>query len=173
MFTFEKEIHQRLMKAKILIVAVSLMIIGACTKDKFSTKPSLRFESINKTEFLPGEDVMIKFKLTDKEGDFLDDANNPGFKKPYLFVKRVSFVCPNDVDTSVQNYEIPAFRSRKDLDADLDINFSYNIINGQYPIIGGCYNTKPDSTYFQLWIKDEAGNVSDTVNSATFKLLKD
>ena len=162
------------MKAKVLIVAVSVMIMAACSKDKFSTKPKLTFESINANEFATGQDISIKLKLTDKEGDFSDDESNPGFKKPYLFVKRFSYLCSQQ-DTTVSNYPIPAFTSRKDLDANLIINFTYGINDGQYPYFGrtDCAAQKNDSTYLKFWIKDEAGNVSDTINTATFRLLKD
>ena len=160
------------MKAKVLIVVVSMMIMAACSKDKFSTKPKLTFESINGNEFVSGQNIIIKVKLTDKEGDFLDDESNAGFKKPYFFVKRFSYVCP-DLDTSTTNYPIPSFATRKDLDADLVISYTYNVIDGQYLPISRCGEQRDDSTYLKVWIKDEAGNVSDTINTATFKLIKD
>lgn len=148
--------------------------MAGCSKDKFSTKPKLSFESINADEFVSGQDISIKIKLTDKEGDFSDDESNPGFKKPYLFVKRFSYLCSAQ-DTTITNYPIPAFTSRKDLDANLIINFTYGINDGQYQYFGrsDCAEQRNDSTYLSIWIKDEAGNMSDTINTATFKLLKD
>lgn len=163
------------MKAKVWIVAVGMMILAACSKDKFSTKPKLSFESINAKEFVPGQAISIKLKLTDKEGDFSDDESNPSFKKPYLFVKRFSYACSaQDQDTIAVNYPIPAFTTRKDLDANLIINFTYGVSDGEYLEFDRsvCATQRNDSTYLRFFIKDEAGNVSDTINTATFTLLK-
>jgi len=160
------------MKAKILIVAVSIIIMIACSKDKFSTKPTLTLESVSGDEFVVGQNISIKLKLTDKEGDFEVADSSSNVMKPYLFYKRLSPLCV-DNDTATHIFDLPAFSSHKFLDADLVINFTYGLspAESQYTPISRCGTQRDDSTYFRFWIKDEAGNVSDTINTPAFKLL--
>jgi hypothetical protein len=162
---------QDLMKAKLLIVTLSLIIAAACSKDKFDSKPTLTFESINGTSFVTRQTVSIKLRLTDKEGDFESDS---GYMKQRLFFKRVSSVCADDpTDTIPLYYDIPAFTTNKYLDAYLDINFTYGVGDGQYPNLSRCADGKDDSLYFRFWIKDAADHVSDTISTPAFKLIKE
>lgn len=157
------------MKAKLLVVSLSLMIAAACSKDKFETKPHLSFESINGESYVAGQTVTIKLRLNDKEGDFEAD-DSAGYMRQALYFKKVSSVCPDD--TATLTYDIPAFSTSKFLDVRLDLNFTYNI-RGQYAPIDRCQPGSDDSLYFRFWIKDAADNVSDTVNTPAFKLIKD
>ncbi len=57
------------MLKRYLPVLLLLSVVVSCTKDKASTKPSLKFKSINGSEFFPGSTVNIDLTFTDKEGD--------------------------------------------------------------------------------------------------------
>ena len=157
------------MKAKLLIVSLSLIIAAACSKDKFGTDPVLTFESVNGTSFSAGQTVSFKLRLTDKEGDFYGDST--GYTKPYLYYKRFSYKCQDSEDSVATPYNIPLFTTNKFLDVNLDINYTYGI-SGQYQTLRGCTNSRDDSTYFQMWIKDEAGHVSDTITTPAIVLLE-
>lgn len=155
------------MKAKILIVSLSLIIAAACSKDKFGTKPVLTLENVNGEVFDKGQVVTIKLRLTDKEGDFYSDTgSNSGFTRPYLYYKRYSYVCQDEDDSTTTLYQIPSFSTNKFLDVNLEINYTYGI-QGQYQTLSGC---RPpfqgtDSTYFKIWIVDDGGHTSDTVTT--------
>ncbi len=163
------------MKAKVLIVSLSLIILSACSKDKYDTKPTLTFENISGSEFAQRQNVIIKLRLTDKEGDFTSDSGSTSYLDQPLYYRRVSLVCTDPDDTIPQMYDIPRFTSRKYLDAHIDVNFTYASQDGPYASIDRslCATQRDDSLYFQFWVKDAAGNVSDTVKTPTFRLLKE
>lgn len=164
------------MKAKLLVVSLSLIIAAACSKDKFGTKPVLTFEGVNATTFGESQNIQLKLRLTDKEGDFYNadaGSDSGGYTKPYLFYQRFSYKCQDSDDSTVTNYKIPAFPTNKFLDVELDIQYTYGV-TGQYPTLPGCRPpfSGDDSTYFKIWILDDAGHVSDTVTTPAIKLIE-
>ncbi len=142
------------MKAKILIVVISMAMATACSKDKYNTTPKLSFKTVNGDVFPIGFPMTFKFEVTDKEGDIQDT----------MWLEKISYTCGEDGHILSPNL-VPDFSSRKDLKADIQIDVTYG------SDFGGCPQ-RDDSCYFRFWIKDKAGNVSDTVNSPVIKLLK-
>lgn len=145
------------MKIKLLIAVATILCFTACNKDKFTTKPQLKFKSVNADIFPKGSQVSFTLTVTDKEGDIKDT----------LWVERVSKVCP-DLRSLVVPYELPDFLKTKSLEADFIVTYNYGTITP--PSIDGCPN-KDDSSYFRFWIKDKADNTSDTVQSPLLLLL--
>jgi len=143
------------MKAKILIVAVCAILVVACSKDKYNTTPKLTFKNVNGDVFPQGANIRFTFEVTDKEGDIQDT----------MWLEKISYSCGEDGHILSPN-RVPDFTTRKDLQADIDINVLYGTD------LGGCTG-KTDSCYFQFWIKDKEGHVSDTVQSPTLKLLNE
>lgn len=45
------------------------IVLVACDKDKFETKPQIEIDSYNTKELPAGADLIINLKFTDKEGD--------------------------------------------------------------------------------------------------------
>lgn len=148
------------MNAKLLIAVIACFFITACTKDQYTTKPQLEFKSLNGEAFPKQSNLFFKFTVTDKEGDIQDT----------MWVQKISFSCREG--EFLTGYRMPVFSSTKNLKVELDVNYTYGELAGTYPIITGCVQ-RDDSCYFKFWIKDLAGNVSDTVTSPTIKLLKD
>ena len=157
------------MKAKLLIVLAIGVLIAACSKDKYETKPTLRFVSMNGNVFPQPSDLSFKLEVTDKEGDLGYEGENGGGADT-IWIQKISLTCPSSATNFLSPYTIPPFTHVKHLKAGVDINFSY-VSQSQYPIISGC-ELQDDSCYLKFWIKDHAGNVSDTISSPTFKLLK-
>ncbi len=151
------------MKVKYFIAAMVLCVLMAvaCSKDKYTTKPHLELQSLNGSNFPRGSNLNFKFNVTDKEGDIQDT----------MWVQKISFSC-GDISNFLSPYQVPDFTGNKNLKVELDINYSYGNLSGAYPILSGC-EQRDDSCFFKFWLKDKAGNVSDTVSSATIKLLKD
>ncbi len=143
------------MKAKILIVAVSVMMMIACSKDKYETKPKLTFTKVNGESFYQGSNLQFSFEVTDKEGDIQDT----------MWLEKISYTCGAD-GYILSGNQVPDFTSRKDLLAEINIDLIYG------SDFGGCTG-RTDSCYFRFWIKDKAGHVSDTVESPTIKLLNE
>jgi len=150
------------MKIPLLIAIIAVCVLMAtCSKDKYTTKPQLELKSINGEAFPRGSDLSFKFNVTDKEGDIQDT----------MWVQKISYTCGSD-GSFLSSYLVPDFTSTKNLKVELDVNYSYGSLSGTYPIISGC-EQRDDSCYFKFWLKDKAGNVSDTVTSSVIKLLKD
>ena len=148
------------MTAKILIPAViTAIVLTACSKDKFTTKPQITFKSVNGTEFSPGYLINFTFDATDKEGDIQDS----------MFVLRSGSAC-NELN-GVTGFLMPLSTPKSDLKVEIDLTFIYKITNPPYIQLDGCTG-KTDTTGFKFWIKDNAGNVSDTVQAPPIILLQ-
>ena len=150
------------MRAKILILFLSSAIVMvACKKNEYTTAPQLSFISVNSTSLRAGDVLGFNIEFTDKEGDVQDT----------MWVQRISKICPVDVSRVIP-YPIPSFTASSYLKGNFEIDYQYNVINGQYPFIGTCSTNKNDTSYFKFWIKDLAGHVSDTVVSPNIAFLK-
>lgn len=146
-------------------IAVSLfvLLIVSCSKDKFSSKPSLKFKEMS-GNYLPIGDYAVRFTLeyTDADGDIAGEhlfveklsssasPDNPcsNGNEPY-YTDSISYTIPTDVPaTTNQKGEIVVTITRL-LAAPLKCD-------------------EQDSTEqatFKFWFKDQAGNVSDTVTA--------
>ena len=150
------------MKLPFLIATIAVLaFIASCSKDKYTTKPQLELNSVNGSEFPNQSLLSFKFTVTDKEGDIQDT----------MWIQKISYSC-SDIGNFLAPYQVPDFTTSKNLKVEMDINYLYGVTSGPYPPIYGCVQ-RDDSCYFRFWLKDKAGNVSDTVTSPTIKLLKD
>jgi hypothetical protein len=150
------------MKLPFLIRIIAIcVLIASCSKDKYTTKPQLEFKSVNGEDFPSQSTLNFKFNVTDKEGDIQDT----------LWVQKISLLSICSSASWIGAYQVPDFTSKKNLKVEMDINYCYKCGNSSYPIIDGC-EQRDDSCYFKFWLKDKAGNVSDTVTSPAIVLLK-
>ena len=143
------------MKAKLLSITAAAFIffILGCEKNQTGPKIHLKLKSVNATEFNLGERVLFKFEFTPK--DNISDT---------LFVARKFYTCPF-ITTDTVPYPFPAFENKTR--GELEYAFTYGS-GGVYN--DGCYNVAPfvrrtDSLHYSFWIKDNSGNVSDTIVS--------
>jgi hypothetical protein len=149
------------MKVKFPLVIAALLIIAACKKDTFQTKPQLSFKKVNSEKVTQGDILRFTLEVTDKEGDV-----------DTFFYRRMSKVCATVFKDSVPSRMPDGYVAEKNLKATFEVNFVYGVINGPYPIISlGCTN-KNDTSFFKFWVKDKAGNVSDTATSPYIVFLK-
>jgi len=159
------------MKLPYLITTITVcVLLAACSKDKFTTKPQLELKSVNGTSFVTNSNISFNFVVTDKEGDIQDS----------MWIQKISLVCndPNNPSDSISRvptpYLLPVISKSRNLKVDLDVNYTYGSNNpGGYVPISRCAEQRDDSIYFRFWLRDKAGNVSDTVTSETITLLKD
>ena len=148
------------MKAKILILFVIALITGSCNKNTYTTSPQLTFKDVNATTISQDGLVSFNIEFTDKEGDVQDS----------IWIQRVSKICPGSFP-AVYKYKMPDFTPTKDLKGIIEVDLFYGGNNPNYPNISGC-GTKNDTSYFKFWLRDKAGNVSDTVRSPDMAFLK-
>lgn len=151
------------MKAKLLIVGLITagIVVVACKKDQFTTKPQLTFKSINAERVPKNTGFSMKLDVTDKEGDISDT----------MYIQRVYLSCTAEPLTLVK--KVPDFASHSSLKAEIDISFWYGDVSTMPPgyntsLPNGCTGSggaRVDSGYYRFWIRDKAMNISDTVNS--------
>ena len=146
------------MKFFLSVMAVIVVTVVACNKDKFLTKPTISIKSLN-TEFVPlNGDLVITLDCTDKEGDVQDSV--------IIIKKRLNRrVVPTLRDTL--KYKFPDFPAtpRTQIVATLDYQ---SIISAQNPptIPGSNPPQKErDTLILRMAVRDKAGNTSDTITS--------
>jgi hypothetical protein len=134
---------------KLNVSILFLFFILACNKESFQSKPQLDIKSVSSSVISPGNDLQIRMRLTDKEGDFVDT----------IWVKKVTTRCAssNFIDSFL--YRIPPETPRK-------INFDGEVlITLIYPIELQPRCNRADTAVFSFWMKDAKGNKSDTAKT--------
>ena len=131
-------------------ILLLLIVISGCKKDKFSTRPDIKFKSVNTTQLRTGQALQFVISFTDAEGDISDT----------IFVQKMEPHCA--LSNFSQLYALPSVPATKNLEGDLIVTFGYN--NPPYVQIGPrC--TQNDTAVFRFALKDKANNVSDTISS--------
>ncbi len=141
-----------IMKAKIALVLVIAIIVGSCNKGDFGTNPGLTFVSVNQTTFNTGDNVVFTLNFTQQSGS-LDT----------LFIRRSTLNCYGKLD-SVLNYVVPAFPETNDQKGQITVSFSYGT-QDSLSISNGICTAKADTSIFKFCLQDNAGHLSDTVQS--------
>src|SRR5262245_46963538 len=131
------------------------ILLWACGKDKFTTKPQLIYKSVNSKTISGNQTLTIKLDLTDKEGDFTT----------LLGVKRFEPGCPASDFIDSQKFTIPQdFIKTKGTHGEVVVSLnSNNRGSNACQLPGGA--TRPDTAVFKFWTRDKAGNTSDTTVS--------
>lgn len=141
-----------------IVIALLALFFSACSKDKFTTKPQLKFESIDKKVLDRGEIINIKLRYTDLEGD-LEDS---------IYIEKVEPNCP--LSGFFERRKLPAFPTTRNSEGEINISYGYNVNN--YPLIKAPQCSRNDTCYFRFMLKDKAQNKSDTVNTDLFVIIK-
>ncbi|MBL7737702.1 MAG: hypothetical protein JNK14_00660 [Chitinophagaceae bacterium] len=138
----------------ISILLVSLIVIS-CEKDKFTTKPQLKYLSENTTNIAGEQLLIMRLDMTDKEGDF----------SSFLAIKKTVKGCPTSNYTDSTLFAIPGeFIDTKQTRGELVITLD-KIKRGTNTCFQPGGLVRPDTTIFSFWTRDKAGNVSDTAYS--------
>lgn len=140
---------------KRLFIAM-FILLASCGKEAIRSKPQLRIKSVSSTNVPVGSDLQVTLRLSDKEGDFVDT----------LWIKKRTSNCGLGNFTDSVLYRIPEETPRtKNFDADVLVTFSYAI--ELQPRCG-----KSDTAIFSFWIRDFAGNNSDTVTTSRITIQR-
>lgn len=148
--------------AFVVFPATALFLTVSCTKeDTYPVTPEISFVSLEKLINLSGKDsVVLTFSFTDGDGDIgtpkVDTVNRDIFLTLYELRNGV-FVKFDDPD-GIFNYRVPFLVPRgnnESLKGDIEIAVDYNIFQPN------------DTIYYDLYMKDRAGHVSNTISTST------
>jgi hypothetical protein len=146
------------MKLMIVLLVLFTAMSFACNKDKYTTSPQLKIKSVNDKFIEPGDILRITVQFTDAEGDVSDSA----------FVQKVTPNCPASDYTDRRT--IPNFPASKDLKGEFVITYGYNAPG--YIQLGQPQCNRNDTCVFRIWVKDNGGNFSDTVQTESIVIKK-
>jgi hypothetical protein len=139
-----------------------VLIIVGCSKDKFATKPSLKFKSISSYDIGNKQLFEIRLEYTDAEGDLSVDNDA-------LSIRRIVSRCK--ADTGKFPFILPAVPETKNSSGEIVIRFANNTLDyinqgyGIYAKASCVSSVLTDTTTFLFSIKDKAGNISDTITT--------
>lgn len=152
------------MKLKLIIPAALLIIVTACSKDKFTTAPQIEINSMSTSIVPPNSGIRFTIGFRDKEGDLTDS----------LFVKKVR-LNQRKVQTNLDSFwtEIPDYPKFSQGEFLVDLNYQ-TIISAIFPptVPGNPQQKESDTLVVKFLAKDKAGNKSDTVTSERIVVLR-
>ena len=134
-----------------VILGSFLLLLLACGKDKFETKPRLEIKDYNATEIFSGTELRITINFFDKEGDL----NGSPFTA--IRVRQNSFPPSpgKDKADTLDNYVLPDFPQKDN--GEITIAFPHDFLSESERI--------NDTLVFRFAVTDKAGNHSDTITS--------
>jgi hypothetical protein len=136
---------------------IGAVLLTACDKDTFKSRPQLTLKSVSSTTVPANGNLKIILRLSDLEGDI---------DKSFFFVKKTTTRCTNSNFLDSQLYQIPTDIPRsKFFSGDVVFSFTY-----PFELQPRC--NRPDTATFSFWIKDNAGNISDTAITPKIIILR-
>jgi hypothetical protein len=146
----------------IFVLSLVILLI-ACDKDKFETKPKLEIKDYNTKELYQGQDLRIRINYYDKEGDL--DGGLAYAIRQRLNVLPLGLGDNDKVDTFPNTSNptaLPDFppQDKGELTFQLDWASLIESAPSNDPNV-----TKNDTVIFRFVVTDRAGNTSDTINT--------
>lgn len=142
----------------IIVTLCSLLLLGSCEKDKFTTNPQLTYKSVNNKVLTRGQLLQFKLGFTDKEGD----ADS-------IFIKKITPQC--GLTIFADSASLPDdFKVTKQTSGDLLISYGY-AVSGFRPI-GDPQCSFNDTCTFRFVLQDKEKHKSDTVYSESIVIIK-
>lgn len=147
------------MKAKLLYLFLPLLILSGCKKENFETRPKLELKDFRvfqvTTQSGSGTLIEVEFTAADKEGDVKDS----------IFIDKIDAATIPCSPNSLKGlkYRIPDFPGNRQRSL-FRLQFSVNVqIDGYVLLNGPQCPGRADTSVFRFWVKDRAGNISDTL----------
>jgi len=143
---------------KILVLSLFALAVisgSGCGKDSIGTKPMISFLSYSSDPVIPSNGLDVHFQVKDGDGDIENTFN---FAPIYDL----------QVDDTVF-----APRQMPKLDAHNGTNLTAEVILHLEPIDfpGNTTGIPKDSVHYLVFIKDNAGNISDTIATPKVEIL--
>jgi hypothetical protein len=140
---------------KIVSFSAIVLLLVACDKGKFETKPQLTLKSINNTEIRFGAPLQIVLEFTDKEGDVSDTLA--------FYTARLNASDPFTAPPSIQRAGFAECNKRR---IEMKLEYQTDVIFNIFPIrIPGSNpeRNEKDTMRYKIVVHDKGGNTSDTV----------
>lgn len=140
------------MKLHNWVVLGLLFMMMACSKENITTKPQLRLKKIS-TDYVPlGVGLNFEFEFSDKEGDISLPVG----------IKKISLECDDASYLDTLSFVFPDIPGTKNTNGILEIKLDAMGDLARLPCHG---NDTLEQAIFKFWLRDDAGNVSDTVTT--------
>jgi hypothetical protein len=131
----------------VLAILSLAVLIAACSKDKFQTKPRIEVKSYSSKEIPRNGTLILRLNYFDKEGDI-------GEGHFYLFRQRTNKIPANAEKPDILNYTLPVFTNKDQGEIRLDLQ-EVNFLSED--------TRQNDTMFFKIAVTDRAGNTSDTL----------
>lgn len=138
---------------RIVFLCVTMLAGLSCSKEKFTTKPQLTFLKADSYDVPRGGLIQFFIEFTDKEGDLSDS----------LFIRSEVAACPNS--NRNLSFPMPSFPKTPNVKGEMEVTFANGVFIPGFPALPSPACGRPDTTNFYFWIKDAAGNISDTIQT--------
>lgn len=144
------------MKVALAILASTTVLLLACSKDKFTTKPRLEIKSYNSKEIHNGQTLTMRINFFDKEGDI--GTGDFWLARYRTNIKQLDGSDVDRADTldAARGYHVPDFPPSDKGEIFVDLTYADFLKES---------NDQNDTIYFRIAVKDKAGNASDTITS--------
>ena len=144
------------MKTSIALVLIIIIGMISCGKDKFQTKPQLKFKSRN-TDIVPlNGDLRLNIEYTDKEGDVSDS----------IIIVRQRLNVHGPVQLPYDPYKIPDFPKTDKGEFEITLAYQLRLVTGLNPLrVTGSnpVRNEIDTLRMKIVARDKEGNKSDTL----------
>ncbi len=151
------------MKTKILVsvVVAALMVVVACSKNTYNTKPTLKIKSFSTNVVQINQGLTFQLQVTDKEGDVTDIEKAMSIVKVRLNQKTTPITLRDTLF-----FKVPEAPNSTNGIIQFDLEYTNHLISAQDP------NGQNDTLQLRFALKDKAGNVSDTVISDPIVIIR-
>lgn len=147
------------MKYSLLLLTILIVAITACNKDKFTTIPQVKINSISPKEVHFSDIIRMKGNFTDHEGD-LDS-----FLIVYKWYNGTTALPRDTFRYSIADLEVPVSTRQ----ADLEVSFEYHTFNTDLRNLPSV--ARDTTATLGLVLKDKAGNRSEYAESDPIRLM--
>jgi hypothetical protein len=147
-------------------ICLLMVILAACSKDKYQTKPTIRIKDQSRVVPFDSEAIFyINLEFTDKEGDLSSDKDSAIYYKPIMLNTR-SVIGGSEYPEAYAAFPDFPDKTKGEIEIRMEQVFFYRQIQNNQ---GG--NDANDTLIFKIAITDRAGNTSDTLTSEPIILL--
>jgi hypothetical protein len=146
------------MRIILSLLTVLFVVVIACNKDKFQTKPTIRIKSLS-SNFIPANgSLVITLECTDKEGDVKDTL--------VIIKNRLNKRTTRTVRNTLW-YRFPDFPNSMRTEIVATLNYQDILSAENPPTIPGSNppQRELDTLILKLAVQDIAGNRSDTIST--------
>lgn len=154
------------MKITLLIFSVLAIVVLACNKDKFQTKPTISIKSIS-GDYIPfNTNFEMTLECTDKEGDVQDTF--------FIFKRRLNKRVVPTTARDTMKIPFPVFPGTQRIELVATIVYQ-DILAAITPLtIPGSNPPQKelDTLILRIAVKDKAGNVSDTIETKQLQVFR-